>query len=113
MARPRKYDSTRIRELYAAGHSYQAISCAVGCPAREITRALKDDDTDEDGLDDLSGARCSCGLRLPCNGCLTDTQAYTRGPGRVMPAGADVSYADTNEINEACDRFKERCDSRR
>lgn len=100
----------RIRDLYANGHSYEYIVSAVGCPVSVVTRALQDDDSDADGLDDLSGARCQCGLRMPCNGCLTENRAYTQGPGRALPSSAVI---DTNEINEACDRFLERRGIRR
>ncbi len=109
MARPRKYDFDRIRDLYAAGHSYEYIVGVIGCGASVITQALAEEDTDNDGVDDLSGARCRCGLRLPCDSCLTDNHAYTRGPGRVLPESPVV---DANEINEACDRFQRRHDSR-
>ena len=42
------------------------ICAAVRVPGRKYVRRTKNDD----GIDDMSGERCRCGLRLPCNKCL-------------------------------------------
>lgn len=36
-------------------------------------RRIAPAETEPDEVDDLSGARCRCGLRLPCNNCLPTT----------------------------------------
>jgi hypothetical protein len=84
------YDFDRILALSRAGLSPMEIALRSGAPISTVytvrSTMRNEGETfpgkhpcrpgrrmageDMDGCDDASGARCRCGLRLPCNNCL-------------------------------------------
>jgi hypothetical protein len=52
---------------------------------------------------DMSGDRCRCGLRLPCNGCLPSIEevAYSRpGGGETVPDGGGIEPTPVDVVKE-------------
>lgn len=106
MSRPRKIDRDRIIALYNAGASYTEIATELNTSVAYLLQLLdaspRPPRTNLAAVD-TSGARCRCGLRLPCNNCLPASAAdMCRGPGQTLPS--TPAREDWIEISAAYNR---------
>lgn len=104
------------------GLTYQAVcgrlrACSLAAKVHPNAKSFKggrrkrvDPDGEEIEFmqDDTSGARCRCGLRLPCNGCLPSLEEFARGgPGVTMPAPGSAAKDMWPRLHAAGKRIRQ------
>lgn len=69
----KQYSRLDICEMYDSGVHITTIAELTGRTVKSLRRLLEEmGGTDEDfGTVDVSGEKCQCGLRLPCNDCMS------------------------------------------
>jgi hypothetical protein len=65
---PRRFDYERILALHADGMDAKVIASQIGASPRTVADIIYNHGAMV--RDDMSGDRCICGLRLPCNNCI-------------------------------------------